>query len=277
MKSVLNDTQSRFMFKKSIVVVGGYEVACLPDIGYGKLLDAKEAQEVRYTLDRADRVLTVSDRLRQEAIENAGARGDNIMSLPTGFDTERFAPSGPKDTIVMTAAICDEEKRIKVKGIDIFAEVARMVPHVNFEAVGIADEMRGDIARIAPENLQVFPPLPQDEMIGRYQKAKVYCQLSMREGLPNALCEAMSCECVPVVSDVGAMPEAIGDTGFVVNRDDIEGVADAVMRALVSDAGKEARERVKSSYSRIKREEALVSIIIGLVNKRQTGIDSEKG
>ena len=33
--------------------------------------------------------------------------------------------------------------------------------------------------------------MPQEKLIPYYQKAKVYCQLSMREGLPNALCEAL--------------------------------------------------------------------------------------
>jgi len=37
--------------------------------------------------------------------------------------------------------------------------------------------------------------VPDEELIKYYQKAKVY-QLSEYEGLPNALCEAMLCECL---------------------------------------------------------------------------------
>jgi glycosyltransferase involved in cell wall biosynthesis len=264
---------SRFMLRKSIVVVGGYEVACLPDIGYGKLIDPKEARQVRYTLDHASTVLTVSNCLKREAVENAGARGDNILTLPTGFDPELFSPSGEKDTMVMTAAICGEARRVKVKGIDVFVEVARKVPHASFEVVGMADNVRGELRRPLPENLKLLPPLSQEVIVGHYRKAKVYCQLSMREGLPNALCEAMLCGCVPVVSDVGAMSEAVGETGFVVHREDLDEVVDAVMRALVSDSGKAARQRVIDFYSRARREEALVSIINGLVPKKNKHVD----
>ena len=258
---------SRLLSKKSIVVIGGYDVACIPEIGYGKLIDPHEASQVRYTINHADRVLTVSDGLKQDAIKNAGARGDNIQTLPTGYDPERFSPLGHKEPIVLTAAFCDDPKRIKIKGIDVFIEVARSMPYARFEVIGISDQMRVEFASPSPENLKLTPPLLQDEMIERFQRAKVYCQLSIREGLPNALCEAMLCECVPVVSDVGAMPDVVGQTGFVVQRNDLDAIMEVVRQALVSDTGTDARARVKYIYSMARREKALVSIINGLVKR----------
>jgi len=55
--------------------------------------------------------------------------------------------------------------------------------------------------------------VPDEELIKYYQKAKVY-QLSEYEGLPNALCEAMLCECVPAGTRYCGIPTAIGDTGM---------------------------------------------------------------
>lgn len=264
---------SRLLLRKSIVVVGGYEVARMPDIGYGKLVDPKNVRDVRYTLDHADAVLTVSDGLKRDAVDNAGAKGDNFQTLPTGYDSDRFSPQGSKDTLVLTVARCDDATRVKVKGIDVFFEVASRIPHARFEAIGLKDAIKGAITYSNLENIETFPLLPQEEMIERFRRAKVYCQLSMREGLPNALCEAMLCECVPVVSAVGAMPAVVGDAGFIVKRDDIDEAVEAVSRALVSDAGKAARSRIKDRYSRAKREEHLVNIIKGLVKKRRRATD----
>ncbi|UCE45671.1 MAG: glycosyltransferase family 4 protein [Methanobacteriota archaeon] len=264
---------SRLLLRKSIVIVGGYEVARIPEIGYGKLMDPKNARDVRRTLDRADVILTVSDGLKRDAVDNAGAKGDNFQTLPTCYDSGRFSPSGPKDAIVLTVALCDEAARVKVKGVDVFVEVANRIPHARFEAIGIGNAVKSTLADSAIENLELFSPLPLEEMIEHMRRAKVYCQLSMREGLPNALCEAMLCECVPVVSAVGAMPDVVGDAGFVVDRDDIDGVAEAVRKALVKDAGATARSRIMNRYSRAKREERLVNIIKGLVQKKRRGND----
>ena len=46
----------------------------------------------------------------------------------------------------------------------------------------------------------------------------------MREGLPNALCEAMLCECVPVGTDVQGIRTAMGDAGFYVPYGDRKSV-----------------------------------------------------
>ena len=55
-----------------------------------------------------------------------------------------------------------------------------------------------------------------DELLGWYQRAKVYCQLSYYESFGMAAAEAMLCECVPVVTRKGALPEVVGETGFYV-------------------------------------------------------------
>ena len=45
----------------------------------------------------------------------------------------------------------------------------------------------------ASHNVEFAGFVPHDQLASYYQRAKVYCQLSAYEGLPNALCEAMLC------------------------------------------------------------------------------------
>jgi len=83
--------------------------------------------------------------------------------------------------------------------------------------------------------------------------------------LPNALCEAMLCECVPVGTTVPGIVAAIGDTGFLVPPNDPQAAADAIRKALSSDKGPAARARIVSEFSAAKRERELVEIIEGLI------------
>ena len=101
-----------------------------------------------------------------------------------------------------------------------------------------------------------------------YQKAKVYCQLSTQESFGVALAEAMACGCVPVVTRKYSLPEVVGDTGFYVPYNDPETTAEAIKKALRSDKGAKARERVKKKFSEEQREKRLLQEIIEIIKSR---------
>jgi glycosyltransferase involved in cell wall biosynthesis len=66
-------------------------------------------------------------------------------------------------------------------------------------------------------------------LLGKYQ---FYVQVSMTEGFPNALIEAMACGCVPIVSRVGAMPEIVGDTGYILEKKDPNLLQELIQKAI---------------------------------------------
>jgi glycosyltransferase involved in cell wall biosynthesis len=76
---------------------------------------------------------------------------------------------------------------------------------------------------------------------------------SSREGLSFALLEAMSLGLVPVVSDVPGNPEAVGDTGIVLQFGDAAAFAEAFSR-LAADKeerrglGARARDRIERGF-----------------------------
>ena len=75
------------------------------------------------------------------------------------------------------------------------------------------------------------------------------------------MAEGMLCGCVPVVTDRGAIPEVVGDTGFYVPYGDPEATAEAIKEALNSNKGKQARERIKKMFPIERRERELISEI----------------
>jgi glycosyltransferase involved in cell wall biosynthesis len=97
--------------------------------------------------------------------------------------------------------------------------------------------------------------------------AKVYCQLSYREGLSSTLCEAMLCECIPVGSKADGIKTVIGDTGFYADFGDEKTTVDMIKKALDSgdDLGKKARERIKKQFSDKKRREEIRKVVSGMI------------
>jgi len=59
---------SKFLGKKSVVVLGGYEVAYVPEIGYGSLLSPFGRVKVKFVLRNATKVLAVSKSTFREAL-----------------------------------------------------------------------------------------------------------------------------------------------------------------------------------------------------------------
>jgi glycosyltransferase involved in cell wall biosynthesis len=64
----------------------------------------------------------------------------------------------------------------------------------------------------------------------------------MREGLPNALCEAMLCGCVPVGTKRNGIPTAIGDCGFYVPYDDPKAAAEAIKKRLAQETWEKGQQ-----------------------------------
>ena len=245
--------------KRTLVVIGGYEVAREPEIGYGALLDPILAKRVNYIIQNADHILAVSEFNRREILNLSERR--HVAVVYNGIDCTRFSPGEAKEDLVIT--VCQISKNnIALKGLDTFLDAARCLPYLRFAVVGrVLDGSIEDLRRSAPQNVTFFPSPSQDELLRWYRRAKVYCQLSYRESFGVALAEAMSCECVPVVTDRGALPEVVGGTGFVVPYGDARATAAAISEALCSGRGRAARIRVRTKFSLEGRREKICSVI----------------
>jgi len=249
--------------KRSIVVIGGVDAARVPEIGYGIWLSPWKAILVRNALRKAFRVLPVDPSLGREVARLAEYDGENIRWVPTGYDASFWTPRGPKERHVLTVAACHDEGRLKAKGIDFLISCARRMPGTRFVLVGLMSPVIERVRVDAPANVEIIPFANREDLLRQYQRARVYLQPSMTEGLPNSLCEAMLCGCIPVGTRVGGIPTAIGDAGFLVPYGDVEKTTAALETALGADgvAGQKGRERIASEFTLERRERALLEII----------------
>jgi len=252
--------------KRSMVMLGGVDVAREPEINYGLWLTPWKGRLLGAALRRADRVFVVDMSMREQLEQSSGERWEKIEWLPTGYDLDYWTPNFPKTRRVLTVAACNAGKRPEVKGIDLLIEVAHRLPDVPFRLIGPSPDLLPELRALAPPNMEILSPIPHTQLLEEYRAAQVYCQPSRREGLPNALCEAMLCGCVPVGTHVNGIPTAIGQSGYVVQPDDADTLQDAIAEALAApeSAGLAAREQIASTFPMERRENTLVHTILQL-------------
>ncbi|MBU1249270.1 MAG: glycosyltransferase [Proteobacteria bacterium] len=83
----------------------------------------------------------------------------------------------------------------------------------------------------------------------------IYVSSSRGESFPNVVAEAMACGVLPVVTDVGASAEVVGETGRVVHPGDSGALADVLGALMLMPSGERralglaARARVEAKYS----------------------------
>jgi glycosyltransferase involved in cell wall biosynthesis len=257
----------RFLRKKSIVVVGGYEVAYVPEINYGTLLSPLGRLEVKFILRHASKIIAVSKSSKKEILHFAKPK--TLKLVYNGVDTKKFSPSGTKENSVMTVVKKISPATVEIKRLDTFLKASVYLPDVKFILVGeISGAFRGSLKKMGGSNVEFTGYLNPEALLSYYQKAKVYCQLSTHESFGVALAEAMSCDCVPVVTRKYALPEIVGDTGFYVPYNDPEATAEAIEKALRSDKGAKAREKVQKYFSSKAREKKLIREISDLIEQK---------
>jgi glycosyltransferase involved in cell wall biosynthesis len=250
---------ARVFGKKSIIVLGGVDTAKIPELHYGIWNSRWRSMLVRYSLRNADVVLAVDESLKKEAMSLVPYDGNNILVLPTGYDDRQWHPAGQKENVVLTVAHCSDINKAKIKGIDFLIDIARRLRHIHFVVIGIPYSVQRHFH--FPENVSVFEYIGQEILLTYYQRAKIYLQPSLREGLPNTLCEAMLCECYPVGTQTGGIPTAIGDAGTVIPFGDIDAAIAGITRGMAIERCTDARKRIQHSYSLKAREQKLYEII----------------
>ncbi len=254
--------------KKSVIMLGGVDTAKEPAMDYGLWLSRWKGLLVGWALRHASVVTAVDMSLKESLRKASGWNGESIRYLPTGYDPELWKPEGAKESLVLAVAVCDTRKRMEVKGIDTLLTAAAALPEVRFRVIGMAPVLIAELTPTLPDNVELLPPIPRDDLLRHYRQAKVFCQPSRREGLPNTLCEAMLCECIAVGSRTGGIPTAIDGRGFLVPPGDPIALSDAIRSALAAPLalGTEGRQHIASTFPKGRRERDIVAMIEELAN-----------
>lgn len=262
--------------KPCYLILCGTECYSFPSINYGnhnkKLMsaatgfsirNAKHLIPVHKSMVLSNYTYTDSDYSQQGYKAFCKNVETPFTEINYGYDSKAFFNNQPekKKNSFLTVAVNAKGSTFYRKGIDLIIELAKICPDYNFTLLGVKDELNH---LQLSKNITLLPPVPHTELINYYSQYEFYFQLSIAEGFPNALCEAMLCECIPLGSDVFGIPDIIGDTGFILKNKDVALLKNLVDEAVKSDKvilAKKARQRIIQNFTEEKREQKLVNVI----------------
>ncbi len=245
--------------KKSYVVIGGSDVASIPEIKYGSFSNPVRAFFTRWSFNWATLCLPVVEALDEKLKVLVPKARSKVVY--TGFKPEVFNRGNvKKEKMVLTISLTKNRNRFVLKGLDRFVELARKTPAYEFVIIGLEKQCFSYIENM-PSNLKVLGRLEFDELLTYMRRSQFYAQLSLSEGLPSTICETMLCECVPLGTDVGGIKNAIGKYGFVAPWD-LDSFSNYILNVKEKSLlGMKARDYVMYKYNYEKRKDSILNVI----------------
>jgi glycosyltransferase involved in cell wall biosynthesis len=228
---------------------GAEQVAGACTTQFVSVADAMTERYLAAGIGTPDRYVTIHSGMNVEALMNA--KRDGALRELLGI--------APDDLVVGKIA-----RLFRLKGHEFLFEAApqvvEAVPNAKFLLVGdgiYRERFERLTEKMGLHDRFVFAGLVPPEEIPRYVALMdVLVHLSLREGLPRALPQALACGKPVVAFDVDGAREVCidGGTGFLVRAEDVNGLATAVIRLLQDKAlahrmGARGRELVREQFS----------------------------
>jgi glycosyltransferase involved in cell wall biosynthesis len=257
---------ARLLRKTILMKVGGSGV--LP----GMALTPTGRLEIRWLRRWADRIMILNEGMRAEALA-ARLPADRLVWMPNPVDTEHFRPvvdaerlrlraqhDIPPDAfvIIYTGRLAPEKSLHLL--VEAFATVWRQRAQAYLVLVGdgpMRAALTEQTRRLGcQDNTRVVGSVDPSEVPQWLQVADVFALVSLSEGFPCALVEAMSTGLASVVSDIPANQQLVQSKkhGLLSPAGDISATAAALIRLLDDPElrarmGAEARRSVKQHYA----------------------------
>jgi phosphatidylinositol alpha-1,6-mannosyltransferase len=260
------------------------------------LLDPGRAAFVLRALDLATAVTAVSLDLARKA--SALAPHAQVEVVGNAVDVRGFSPLRRSAALARSLGIQGRavvgftgelrQKKGVVVLMEALAELARERPLSLLAVGGVRADDAGLFALLQRKHpgvhVALVPYRGATELPPLYALMDVFVHPSLRDGMPNALLEAMACGRPVVASGAGGIPDVVraGRDGVLVPPGDPGALASAIGR-LLDDAGtaralgRSARERVVRDFSLRTEAERYQSLYRRLRGARRTASGGASG
>ncbi len=247
-------------------------------------------------LNRFDRVIAVSDSVKQEVLKHRISH-NKVSFIHNGIDIREYDNREQSDRLRRE---CDIHKNCKVIGtvgrlseekghlhlVGAAERILREYRKVVFLIVGdgpMRQQLEAQSSRLAErinaKSENGKPPFifagARRDMPDVYALMDIFVLPSLTEGLPMALLEALGAKRPVVATRVGAVPKVIEDgcSGLLVPPGDVDGLAEAIIRLLkdrreAHDLAQRGQERVKKDFSSQSMAQRYIEVYQDVVRMR---------
>lgn len=243
--------------------------------------DPSKFSHVMYTLQNADAMTTNASVLAKKAKAFVDRE---IHVIPNGIDVERFKPMERNEALAEALGV--EGQRSKVIGfvgelrekkglatlLSGYAQISEKMPAFLL----IVGEVREGEDKRLFEEFQITNPkspitvtghVPHNDLPAYYSLIDVFAHPSLRDGMPNAVLEAMACGRAVIATPVGGVVDVIedGKNGVFINVNDADDLAKK-FRRLLGDSerrtqlGKNARESIADRFTSMQELQANLDV-----------------
>ena len=180
----------------------------------------------------AARVLTVSERTRDDLVELYNVPREHVVVTPNGVDPAFTPSSRPTIGSYVLSVGAVQQRKNQLKALE-----AATAAHLPLVVAGpVKDEGVAEVLRSRGADLRGY--VEQADLVELYRNAACLVQSSRFEGFGLPVLEAMACGTPVVALDEPALREVAGDAA--VFTDEL-GLTDAIRRTLVE------RERLRAA------------------------------
>ncbi len=252
--------------KKSLVVIGGYDVCRIPEFKYGSFYKKTRGFFTIQTIKNCTINLTVSNsvdrKIRFIAPDAQRYMIYNCIGFKRPNDNMPLLIQNNREFII-TVGLINNEKTFYIKGIDTFIGVARALPQFKFFIIGIDKLALSKLLVDLPSNLSLIERVDHNELAKYYLAAKIYCQFSLIESFCLALAESMYFNCIPVITRVGGMPEVTRGLGAIVKSSPSD-ITAVITRLMYLTEREVYHKHVEKHFSYNVRKTKLLKYVDGI-------------
>lgn len=216
---------------------------------------------VRWVFNSADRIITLSEGSKEELLD-IGVKNEKVGRYTYWVNQNVFKPAdkgrskknlelGNQFTVLFVGRL------MKIKGVKILIKVAEKIGEgVNFIFIGtgpLEEDLK--FASQKDKNVIFVGRVENQDLPLYYNAADLFVMPSVyKEGFGRVILEAMSCGLPVLASNMGSIPEAVGESGGIIIKPTIKNFSEKISwlyknKRYLKELSSSALKFAKDKYS----------------------------